>query len=112
MNIDWSKAPEGATHRAKDSRCYNTEGIQFYRLRPGERYQYFNPKGEWVYGGLVSDTPNVVFFPLSNTPFSTEERDRAVAEMVKDSILADGSSIWFANARKLYEAGYRKQVAS
>ncbi len=108
MNIDWSKAPEGATHWAKDSRCYNTEGIKFYKLRPGKRYEFFSNRGEWVEGSLYKDAPSVVFFPLQNVSVSSEERDRAVAEMVKDSVLEDGSAVWFANARKLYDAGYRK----
>lgn len=57
MNIDWSRAPEGATHWVADSRCYSTDGIQYYKLSPGQRYQFFNPSGEWVDGGSSKERP-------------------------------------------------------
>lgn len=39
MEIDWSKAPEGATHYRKDGYCSSTGGVQYYKLdRAGWRY--------------------------------------------------------------------------
>lgn len=39
MNIDWSKAPEGATHYREDWHCTSAGGIQYYKqLAKGWRY--------------------------------------------------------------------------
>lgn len=57
MNINRSKAPNGATHWAIDSRCYSTDGIQYYKLSHGQKYQYFNPSGEWVEVGSNKEKP-------------------------------------------------------
>lgn len=44
------------------------------------------------------------------TPEQTEAeaKQKAVAEMIKDSMRNDGSAVWTANAEALYDAGYRK----
>lgn len=117
MNIDWSKAPEGATHWAKDSRCYNTEGIQFYKLRPGKRYQYFNTTGEWVNGGRDSDAPSVVFFPVSKPRSETaEERLHLILnactcinkQVEQYNVNIECSAAMRAVIEAMIDAGYRK----
>lgn len=47
---------------------------------------------------------------LSVTEPVTDDRDKTLAAMLKDSICDDGQAIWEGPAKKLYDAGWRKQV--
>lgn len=94
MNIDWSKAPEGATH------C-DAEGQEFYR--PASNYkggEYFDPvAGEWFelydfFSDLVAHGETVSF-------------DQAVDQVMDDLSLSPPSRYI---AKRVVMAGYRKQV--
>lgn len=109
MNIDWSKAPEGATHYAKDSRCYTTDGIQFYKLCVGRNYQYLNPQGEWVNGGLRSEVPRVSYYPLLKPEgLSQIELAKQLISLSADirQPINPSQAAWMA--AQLEELGYRK----
>lgn len=111
MNIDWSKAPEGATH--KDTSC---PGGFWYKFDYELNTAAFCPPGqtEWVASGPATAYNDGSLESMvsreegSCGQIAAEEREKTVAEMVRDSILDDGSALWFGNARKLYDAGWRK----
>jgi len=86
-----SSIPEGATHWAADSLC--TSGIQYYRIRPGQQYQFFGPGGVWVNGGVSGDYPRVPVHPVSDElPLGVtvcEAKRPATGQWCKVKVLSD-----------------------
>lgn len=102
MNIDWSKAPEGATH-------YNTETRRFHRWMKLEGDVWFFHDGsywrEQMYGFPgFGDRPvklEVLRYKEAN------DRDRSIKEICS---IIGGADDDLDCAQRLFAAGYRKQV--
>lgn len=63
--VDWSLAPEDATHFRHDSRCYSTGGIQYYRLLDEQWFYWGEALG---FGWKSCDRPCGPVIKLSSAP--------------------------------------------
>jgi hypothetical protein len=74
MNIDWSKAPEGATHYGMDPRCTSTGGIQWYLLESGKPYRFWwaGHANHWEVGAEPKEAPITDFHPITPSAWNGE----------------------------------------
>lgn len=102
MNIDWSKAPEGATH--KDISC--TDGF-WYKFDREANTAAFCPTGktEWVRSGLATAYNDGSMNRMAERP--TKKEQLALKTRIVDEIVRD-LDVPRAIAVRAYEAGYRK----
>lgn len=110
MNIDWNKAPEGATH-------YYTRGDTPWRDLSGENWKWFS-NGKWYSDNSVSswvDRSSQGFLerrcaeliPRPVAQSVSDPKRQAVEEIIKVLRSSTGCG-WFSLAETLYDAGYRK----
>lgn len=100
MNIDWSKAPEGATHGR-----VTTAGVDFYKRMLGE-WVYMNSRDQWERAYGTSEA-NCEERPEAS---AAALRNKACDEILSDLVtLIDGAdSADKTIAQAIYDAGYRK----
>ncbi|MGU2286872.1 hypothetical protein B7H20_18350 [Pseudomonas aeruginosa] len=111
MSIDWSTAPEGATHW--EPRSYDfAEG---WMRKDGDGWSYWSEGREvWVRGVLTCDVSperEATFEarPQDTEQIAAEEREKAISEMLG----LYNSSYWPMTSKQfceiLFDAGYRRQ---
>ena len=112
MNIDWSKAPEGATH-------YYTRGDTPWRDLSGENWKWW-ANGKWNSDNAVHasiDRSSRSFFErrcaeLIPRPLKTPEqiavevRDKGITAMI--NACGNASQLAYRICGDLFDAGYRK----
>lgn len=110
MSIDWSKAPEGATHWEPNGPEFNEGWMK------KERNGWFfwgEESEEWIHWGDVSAEREATFEarPQDTEQIAAEEREKAALEMAKlMSGHEDRSKDCFKVLGEiLYDAGYRRQ---
>lgn len=110
MNIDWSKAPEGATHYKEDWHCTSTGGVQYYKL-VRENWTYWGET--FRKGWILCAQPIPGFYAVPEKhlpPYNAGLRDKACDEMfgVILSLPEDRRHNRSDICEALYDAGYRK----
>jgi hypothetical protein len=107
MNIDWSKAPEGATHYCEDWHCTRTDGVQYYRCN-GSKWEFWTENAKpnhWVKCSFPCR-------PVAEIKRSIDARVKAFDDMVKAVLGKLGSSVSECSVRDICAAaldlGYRK----
>lgn len=104
MNIDWSKAPEGATHYRPQATM-----VFWYQYAAGT-WKYFHEQ-TWKYSSLTPDTKyNLIKKPVDRGVELRDQgetlRKRVLADLVMLIETADANDKTMAEA--IYDAGYRK----
>lgn len=106
MDIDWSKAPEGATHK---DLAHGESGF-WYKFDFQNDTAAYCPTDEdsWTLSGKASEYNDGSMDRMISRPSEKDLRTsmtRAIDEIVRDL------DVPREIARRAYDAGYRKQVA-
>lgn len=100
--IDWSKAPEEATHATKEFSSWYR-----YRNNNGTWYFYHESNQFWVRSECSEEWREVHLIARPT------DRDKAIGEMTDEIVpsLTGYEEIVSHVCTKLYDAGYRKGIA-
>ncbi|MFG9198653.1 hypothetical protein ACEPX9_00855 [Pseudomonas aeruginosa] len=111
MSIDWTKAPEGATHW--EPRSYDfAEG---WMRKDGDGWSYWSEGREvWVRGVLTCDVSperEATFEarPQDTEQIAAEERRNSIIHLANILIDSRGHCNEYSQAKAIYNAGYRRQ---